>query len=142
MKYRNLAQLILFTACLLPPLAATAGVAVVVNPDLNLAQADADSIKRLYLGKTSKLLGIKLYPVDQVEGAPIRDEFYSKIVEKDASQLKAYWAQLIFTGGGSPPDVVSNDHEVKKLVRSKNSAIGYIDSRLVDDSVKVLFSTD
>lgn len=117
-----------------------AGVAVIAHPDTHIQQADSDSIKRLYLGKTSKVLGIKMNPVDQTEGSSTRDEFYNKVVDKDPSQLKAYWAQLIFTGGGSPPSSVANDNAVKELVSSKSNAIGYIDSDQVDNMVKVIFT--
>ncbi len=122
------------------PAIVAAGVAVIVHPDANIQQADADSIKRLYLGKTSKVLGIKMNPVDQSEGSSTRDEFYDKVVDKDPSQLKAYWAQLIFTGGGSPPNSVANDKAVKELVSSKTNAIGYIDSDQADNMVKVIFT--
>ncbi len=139
MNLRSLLLFMVYVFCTSVPVIATAGVAVIVHPDTNIQEADADSIKRLYLGKTSKVLGIKLNPVDQAEGNAIRNEFYEKVVEKDASQLKAYWAQLIFTGGGSPPSSVNNDNAVKQLVSSKTNAIGYIDSSLVDSSIKVVF---
>jgi ABC-type phosphate transport system substrate-binding protein len=112
---------------------------VIVHPEANVGAADEDSIKRLYLGKTSQLLGIRLTPSDLPEGHSVRDAFYEKVVNKDASQLKAYWAQLIFTGGGSPPTVNSTDQSMVQWVAAKQSSIGYVSADTDVDSVKVIY---
>ena len=112
---------------------------VIVHPDSTLSEADADSIKRLYLGKTSQLLGVRLTPADLPEGNAVRDAFYHKVVDKDASQLKAYWAQLIFTGGGSPPTVQNSDQTMVQWVAAKQNAIGYVSASADTSQVKVIY---
>ncbi|HBC58717.1 MAG TPA: phosphate ABC transporter substrate-binding protein [Gammaproteobacteria bacterium] len=117
-----------------------AELSVIVNANHALKSATAQDIKKLYLGKISTLSGTKLIPVDQADGKPVRTLFYDKVCGKNPNQLKAYWAQLIFTGGGSPPPVLDGDHEVISWVSRNENAIGYVDARMLNDSVKPIFS--
>ena len=66
-------------------------------------------------------------------------EFYNKLTGRSQSQIKAYWARLMFTGKGRPPDDGKNDEEIKAIVSGNVKFIGYIDAASVDDSVKVIF---
>jgi ABC-type phosphate transport system substrate-binding protein len=78
--------------------------------------------------------------IDQAEGSAVRDEFYAKVAGKTASQVKAHWAKIIFTGRGHPPDEAPNSVQVKTLVGKSPNAIGYIEKSMVDATVKVVFS--
>lgn len=116
---------------------AWSGVAVVVNP-ANGNALSAKEISRIFLGKRKSFPnGSQAIPVNQVEGSPIRAAFNSTVLKKSPQQIKAYWAQLLFTGKGTPPKDVSAA-EVKKLVAENPNLIGYIDSADVDSSVKVV----
>jgi ABC-type phosphate transport system substrate-binding protein len=77
-------------------------------------------------------------PVDQPEGSPIRDEFYTKVVHKNSSQLTAYWAKIIFTGDGRPPKLQPDSMAVRKMIASDPNAIGYIDKNAVNRSVRII----
>lgn len=116
--------------------AAFSEIAVVVNPSNNNSP-DVSEIKRIFLGKQSSFAdGSSAKPVDQ-EG-PAVGEFNDKVLGRSASQLKAYWSKLIFTGKGKPPEKLSSDADVLKAIASDASIIGYVDSASVDGSVKVL----
>jgi hypothetical protein len=69
---------------------------------------------------------------------PTRAAFYSTFVGRSAAQVKAAWAQLVFSGKATPPKVVDGDAEVKKAVAANKLAVGYIKPSSVDDTVKVL----
>lgn len=60
-------------------------------------------------------------------------------MKKNDQQIKAYWAQLLFTGKGTPPKAVDSSVEIKKLLSDNPALIGYIDAEDVDDNVKVVF---
>lgn len=77
--------------------------------------------------------------MDQAENSPVRAEFNDKALGKNASQLKAYWSRLIFTGKGTPPKESGNDADVVALVAQNPNMVGYIDESALNDSVKVLF---
>ena len=120
-----------------------AAVVVVVNAKLAESSATVEEIANIFLGKSNKLAGgSKVVPIDQEEGEAPRDEFYSKAVKKDASQLNAYWSRLIFTGKGQPPKKVLDDDEVLEMVGSTPDAIGYMSKDAVDETVKVILEVN
>lgn len=115
-------------------------VAVVTHPSTPIATLTPEQAANIFLDKTSSFPdGSKALPVDQNDGEISRTVFYKKVVKKDASQLNAYWARLIFTGKGHPPKAALDDDEVLELVSSTPNSIGYINKEAVDDTVKVLF---
>ncbi|MDR6983148.1 ABC-type phosphate transport system substrate-binding protein [Rheinheimera pacifica] len=120
--------------------AAVADIAVVVNP-ANANAVSADDLNRLFLGRASSFAdGSKATPLNMAEGRPAREEFDSKVLNRSAAQLKAYWSKLVFTGKGTPPKELADDAAVKAAVAADSSAIGYISSSSVDSSVKVVAS--
>ena len=116
---------------------ANADIAVIANPAAeNLSAAD---VKNAFMGKLKQFpSGQALTIFDQAQGSPVREGFYQAIAQKSGSQMKAYWASMIFSGKGKPPRTLKGDLVVKGLVASDPSAISYIDASAVDDSVKVL----
>lgn len=111
-----------------------AEVVVVVNP-ANTEAVSKDQIANVYLGKSTAFA-----PVDQSDGSAIRGEFYKKVADKDASQAKALWSKLVFTGKASPPKEVGSSADVKKAVAANPKAIGYIEKSAVDATVKVVLT--
>ncbi|MEC8428510.1 MAG: phosphate ABC transporter substrate-binding protein [Pseudomonadota bacterium] len=129
----------LAAASLLASATAWSGVAVIVNPANGNALSGAD-VTRIFLGKKKSFPdGSEAIPVDQAEGSATRSTFVSTVLKKNDQQIKAYWAQLLFTGKGTPPKEVGSAADVKKLVSENPALIGYIDSSEVDDSVKVAY---
>lgn len=123
---------------LIASVSAWSGVAVIVNPNNANALSEAD-VTRIFLGKKKAYPdGSEAIPVDQAEGSPIRSSFVSTVLKKNDQQIKAYWAQLLFTGKGTPPKEVGGGADVKKLIAENPALIGYIDSSEVDGSVKVV----
>jgi ABC-type phosphate transport system substrate-binding protein len=55
--------------------------------------------------------------------------------------MKAYWSRIIFTGRGQPPRAVASSSEIKKAVVANPNAIGYLERKLVDDSLRVVIVT-
>ncbi len=70
-------------------------------------------------------------------GSDVHKEFAKKVLGKSSSQLKAYWAKLVFTGKGTPPKQINSDAEMIKLVAANPNLIGFVNAASVDDSVKV-----
>jgi ABC-type phosphate transport system substrate-binding protein len=121
------------------PSMASAFVVPVVSAKSTLTTLSENEVADIFLGKLNRLPdGEALTPIDQAEGAEVRDEFYLKFGGRSQAQVKAHWSKVIFTGRGKPPRRVNNSAEVKKLLSENPNAIGYIDSTAVDDSVKVL----
>ena len=120
--------------------AASAGVAVIGNPNLGVSSITAAQAVDIFLGKMTKLPGgTQITVIEHQDGDSVKEEFYSKVVGKSPSQLKAYWAKLVFTGEGVPPKEYSGDKAVMGRVAATPGAIGYVNDGAVDKSVKVLF---
>lgn len=119
---------------------AYAEVAVIVHPSASVASMTDDEVSRLFLGKSNSFPGGgQAVPLNQDEGTPARDKFNEAVCKKNASQYKAYWSQLVFTGKGTPPKDSGKDAAVKALIAANPNMIGYVDSSVVDASVKVVY---
>jgi len=136
----NRLLLVIGLALSLSSVVVKADVVAVVSAQNPITALDKSQLAEIFLGKSSRFPnGMQAVPIDQAEGVALRDEFYDKVVGKTASQIKAYWARIIFTGRGQPPASVSNSIEMKNHIRDNPAAIGYIDRSFVDDSVRVVF---
>jgi ABC-type phosphate transport system substrate-binding protein len=117
-----------------------AEVVVIVHPSASIQSLTGDDVSRLFLGKAKSFPGgTPAVPINQNEGSPAREKFNETVCKKNASQYKAYWSQLVFTGKGTPPKDVGDDSAVKALIAANPNMIGYIDAGAVDAGVKVVF---
>lgn len=117
-----------------------ADLVVIVHPSVGASLLTEDDVSRIFLGKSKSFpSGGQALPINQNEGAAIRDKFNLIVCKKKPSQYKAYWSQLVFTGKGTLPKDVGDDAAVKALVAANPNMIGYIDSSAVDDTVKIVF---
>ncbi|MES2259495.1 MAG: hypothetical protein V4724_13280 [Pseudomonadota bacterium] len=119
-------------AAALPVHAETVVIVSQKNPATRMFSEQAS---QFFLGKSTMFT-----PIDQAEGSPIRAEFYHKVADKDAAQVKAIWSKLVFTGKATPPKEYKTSAEVRKAVADDPKAIGYIDKSAVDDTVKVILT--
>jgi ABC-type phosphate transport system substrate-binding protein len=127
-----------FAALALGTFSANADIVVIVNPKNAAASLSADQVSAIYLGNSATFPdGAAAALADQPESAGIRGDFYQKATGRSASQVKATWARITFTGKGTPPKELKSDADVKAFVAGDPKAIGYIDSSAVDGSVKV-----
>ncbi|MGH6646013.1 hypothetical protein [Aquabacterium sp.] len=115
--------------------AQAADIVVIGNP--SAAPLTKDQVADVFLGKSQSSV-----PVDQLESAPIRAEFYKKATGRDQAQIKALWSRLVFSGKAQPPKEVADSGAVKKAVAADPKAIGYIEKSAVDGSVKVLTAVE
>jgi len=120
-----------------------AATVVIAHPDNGSQSLSAAQVKRIFLGKSKRFPnGEVAVPINQYQQQQSRIDFDTNLLKKSASQLKAYWSKLVFTGKGSPPKDLGNDDAVKQLIAANPNMIGYIDSSKVDASVKVIYSVN
>ncbi|TFW22440.1 hypothetical protein E4L96_07875 [Massilia arenosa] len=110
-------------------------IAVIVNPKNPASRMFSEQAAQFFLGKSTQFT-----PVERNDGAPLRAEFYQKVLNKDPATVKAAWSKLVFTGKATAPKEYASSADVKKAVASDVSAIGYIEKSAVDDSVKVILT--
>ena len=112
--------------------------AVIVNKD-NPATVDKDTVTKIYSGELKSWKdGSPVTAIDLPESNPVRADFSSEVLGKTVANVKALWAQMIFSGKALPPKQLASDDDVKKLVSANKGAIGYVKRSSVDDSVKAV----
>ena len=128
---------------LIGPSLAQCGQVVVVSAKSSVGAMSKDQIAQMFLGKTTTFPdGSAVLLFDQADGSAARDEFYSKVAGKNAAQVKAVWARLVFSGTARPPAAVTGDVAVKQMVAERPGSIGYIASTAVDSSVRVVLEVN
>jgi len=94
------------------------------NPILSMSKMD---VTRLFLKKvTAWTNGDKVLPVDREETSTLRMGFSTGILGRSIEKVKAYWAQQLFSGLGTPPVTLRSDQEVLEFVDGNPNAIGYV----------------
>lgn len=130
MKLRSIAPALLLALIALP---ACAELVVVINPQNSATRMFPSQVAQFFLGGS-----VLFTPLEQAESAPIRAEFYKKVLEKEPAQVQAIWSKIVFTGKGKPPREYKTTAEIKKAIHENVNAIGYIEKSAVDDTVKVV----
>lgn len=116
----------------------SAEISVIVHPN-NLTTDTMTDIKKIYLGdKKTFRNGMLAIPID-VKDQTVRNKFNKILLGKGSVQVRLHWSKLIFTGNGYPPKKVNSQYEVIDSVSKNLNAIGFIDSKYVNDTVRVIF---
>lgn len=140
MKTTSYICILVFVSTLLS-VSSTAEVKIIAHSSVKDTSLSKEVAADIFLGKLENLpSGTKAIAIDQEIGEDVRDEFYQKIANKNAAQLKAYWSRLIFTGQGLPPKQVLDDDEVLELVSDNPNLIGYVSGDTDTMGTKVLLS--
>jgi hypothetical protein len=126
-----LGTLLLGCSLLIASLARAGDLVVIMAP--GAPPLSKDQVANVYLGRRNDLK-----PLDLPASAAERDVFYKKATARDAAQIKAVWARLMFTGRGQPPKELPDEAAIKKAVAGDPKAVGYIDKANVDSTVKVV----
>lgn len=114
-------------------------VVAVVSAKSGVTSLSSAQVADIFLGRSTRFPdGTQAVPIDQNDESPVRDRFYAQFTGKSPAQVKAHWSKLIFTGRGQPPRQIGGGVEVRRAVAENPRAIGYLDARLVDSSVRVL----
>jgi hypothetical protein len=107
---------------------------IVVIMAANAVPLTKEQVANVFLGRA-----LDYKPVDLPDSST-RTDFYKKATDRDAAQVKAAWARLMFTGHGQPPKVMADAAAVKKAVVADPKSVGYIDKADVDSTVKVVLT--
>jgi len=114
---------------------------VVVGTKSPVAALTSEQAAQIFLGKVSTFPGGEAAtPLDQVDGVPIRNEFYENLTNKTQKQVSTIRANMVFSGKGKPPKELPSSQDVKKAVAEMPGAIGYIEKSAVDGSVRVVLT--
>jgi ABC-type phosphate transport system substrate-binding protein len=112
-------------------------VVVIVHP----SRADPvglEQLRRIYLRQRRFWRdGEPILPVNREYGSATRTAFERIVFAEIKVPLSRYWNEQYFLGV-LPPATLVSDSAVRQYVAARPNAIGYIDARNLDDSVRVL----
>jgi len=131
---------VLFLICLFTVVSSVkAEIVVITNKATKLHGASVDELGKLYLGQNKSFSnGQRVTVADHVIGSEIRQKFYKKVLNMTEKELSRYWAKRKFTRKFKSPKIISGDLAIKQWVALTPNSLGYIDSKSLDGSVKVL----
>jgi len=116
-----------------------AEIAIITHPDVKEIGLSKEKVADIYLGRKKTFSnGTRVEPVDQAADSAMHKKFYQAVIKMSNSDVNRYWSRLKFTGKGKPPRVVTGDEAVRDWVASHPGAIGYIDGKYLNNSVKVV----
>ena len=102
---------------------ALSDISVYISHNNKITKVSQKELANLYLKKTDNIKGIKVTPIDS-KNQKLFKEFYSKIVKKTPSQLRAYWIKQIYRGNTQPPKKLSKS-AVQKALKKGSRIITY-----------------
>jgi len=116
-------------------------LAIVVHPE-RAAALDIEDVARIYLRKRRFWDdGTPIVALNREPETAARTTFSRRVLRADPAQLEEYWNERYFEGI-FPPTVLSSGAAVKRYVAADRNAIGYIESKDVDASVRVVLKLD
>ncbi|MBL4607448.1 MAG: hypothetical protein JKY01_06425 [Pseudomonadales bacterium] len=126
-----------FGLCLLiAPGATVADISIVVS-NTNNNKFSSTIIRKLFMGKRNNFPdGTAATPLIQDENTEITHHFNLMLLSRSPQQYKAYWARIIFTGQGYPPEQAYSDAEIIEKIKADPSIISYIHSSSLTSRVK------
>ena len=132
-----LATWLMVGSALISPMA-TAELVIIVHPG-GPDTITRQQVRDIYLNRSSQMPdGQRAVAFELPPGNSIRDEFNELVIERSDAWMKSFWSRQVLTGKGHPPTEMSSASGMKSVVSSTLGAIGYLDSTLVDDTVKVV----
>jgi ABC-type phosphate transport system substrate-binding protein len=121
--------------------AACADIAIIGNVETSVGELDTNHVKSIFLGEQHSFTnGIYAYPINQMEGSPDRTAFLATILKMSEAAHEQYWQSRQDARTGYRPVKVQTYDQLLDSIRSTPGAITYIDSAMVDDTVKVLMT--
>ena len=113
-------------------------VAVIANADVVADSISKTQLLDYYSGDIREWennLSLVVFDLKPKQG--VRDTFY-KFIGKSSSRMKSIWLKKMLLGEGDPPKALESEKDMLKTIAKTPGSIGFINSSLVDKTVKVL----
>jgi len=114
-------------------------IAVVVSRANPTTRVEQRELRPLFqTTRTEWASGVRAQPLNLPESSELRVEFDKAILGLDPDGVKKYWIDRKIRGGERPPKKVPTSGVVLRIVAKDSGAIGYVSSRDLDGTVKVV----
>ena len=129
----------LLSASLLTPnvFASESKIWVVTN-NTQLSALSKTQLKQIYMEGG---VHFPIKPINMAPGAKIRSVFNAKIIGLTETRIKAYWAQMQFTGRAKRPQEFDTVDNLLEYLQTNPDYIAYVPSGTnLPDSLKIVYS--
>lgn len=115
-------------------------VAIILNPANAKSEISLPELAKIFrLDQQRWDDGEKIELVLQESGSAKEAVVLARVYHMSANELKKHWLGKVFRGElTGVPKAFASDDSVKRFVKDSRAAIGFIDSALLDPSVKAL----
>ncbi len=114
---------------------------VIVNPQSGVAQLSKAEIINIFMGRQKRLpSGATALAIDLSSQNAEKQQFYTRLVNKELAEINSYWARLIFSGQGSPPRQTETTEEMPDIIENNKGAIGYIEKLKANPRVRIVYT--
>ena len=122
------------------PASAAGGFKVVVNGRQKTERLSKDEVSRIFLKKVTRWdSGTEIRVVQPKVDSVVRHAFDPAVHKLPPAAIRAYWAQMVFSGRDVPPVEKANDEAIVDFVAENPGAIGVVsDGAALAKGVKVL----
>ncbi|HEX5392424.1 MAG TPA: hypothetical protein VFW68_04045 [Rhodocyclaceae bacterium] len=121
--------------------AVEAETVVIMAASSAVTQVSRDDVINIFTGRYRRLPnGAAVVPIEPGIDTPVRRAFYKGLLGKSVSEMRAYWARLVFSGRTVPPDELPTDADVVERVGKDPAAIGYVDRQSLTSRVRVVYA--
>jgi ABC-type phosphate transport system substrate-binding protein len=113
-------------------------LAVIAHKDVEADSISKSQLLDFYSGDIREWENdLSLTVFDLTTKIAVRDTFY-QFIGKSSSRMKSIWLKKMLLGEGDPPKVLENEKDMLETIAKTAGSIGFISSKFVDKSVKVL----
>lgn len=113
-------------------------VAVIAHKDVPASELEKSQLLDFYIGDIKKWSDDTPVILFDLKTRTITRQKFYKFLGKTPSRMKSIWMKNMLSGEGEPPKTLDSEEEVMKHVAQTKGVIGFVDAKLVNDSVKRL----
>jgi hypothetical protein len=135
---RLLALLVSLPLALMTQAALAERIAIIAGEQTPVSNLTLTEAQQLFSGQLRSVDGHAVEALDLPGDDKLRHAFYQQLLGRNADQMRAHWARLIFTGKAKPPREVAHGDEMRAQVTRSNNMIGYLPADKVPADAKVL----
>jgi len=117
---------------------ASAETVIICNPGVQKTEIPQKVLQKVFLGKTTKWDDNSKINIVVLKDKDQHKLFLKSYIHRTSSQWKSHWKKMVFTGKGIKPRQFDDTGAYLEYISSTPGAVGYIDSGLANDTVKIL----
>jgi ABC-type phosphate transport system substrate-binding protein len=115
-----------------------ADLLLIVNTSNSINRLERKQVVDIFMGRATAFPNQQPAHTLDISNNNLRATFYKSLTGKNAAQVDAYWATLVFAGRMLPPEKLNDEAAVIDAVKKNPAAIGYVTQQTLPAGVKIV----